>query len=374
MKRKLFSLTLVLLIALTLLPTSALAANSVTRNDITLSEVVISDKFESWADSEAQFLGPSNKEYAFSDKTYYYFGEVGHWYEEDQAWGYGALWFYLIPQDATITFHLTGSNRVCHIEGYALEASKNEAEAFDATFTGSFTYTATSAENYTTTLAEIRQQIPRFTYLTCWVEDEWEKGTDIMFHTGTSSASGNTSPTQSATPAFTDVPANAYYSDPVSWAVAQKITSGKTATTFAPGVTCTRGQILTFLWRSQGSVTSKAANPFGEQVSTDAYYYQALLWAYENGLLEEYNRKQFNPNEPCTRSDATLFMWHVAGSPSIIKSSSLTDLPNDGRRKQAIIWATEENITQGTTATTFSPDNICTRGQIVTFLYRAYAK
>ena len=167
---------------------------------------------------------------------------------------------------------------------------------------------------------------------------------------------------------FTDVKSDAYYADAVEWAVDEGITSGTTASTFSPNNTCTTAQILTFLWRANGSPAVSGGNPFTD-VSTGAYYYQAALWAREKGLI---SGSAFNGDTPCTRADTVTYLWKLAGQPSA-GASGFTDVPSSASYAQAVAWAVREGITSGTSASTFSPDNTCTRAQIVTFLYRDMA-
>ena len=166
---------------------------------------------------------------------------------------------------------------------------------------------------------------------------------------------------------FTDVAATAYYYEPVLWAVEEGITTGRSATTFAPNDTCTEANILTFLWRAYGEPAPKAAeNPFGAAVNTGSYYYNAALWAYEQGMIDE----TFNPNTACTRAQAVYFMWVAAGSPDDAAASSFTDVAADASYADAVNWAVAQGVTTGRTASTFAPDDTCTRGNIVTFLHR----
>lgn len=169
---------------------------------------------------------------------------------------------------------------------------------------------------------------------------------------------------------FNDVLESDYYADSVQWAVDDNITSGTSATTFSPNATCTTAQILTFLWRAKGSPepADGEALPFNDIKESD-YYYKAALWAKENGLVSGIT---FNGNAPCTRASTMTYMWKLAGSPSA-SNSSFTDVSSTADYSQAVAWAVKQGITAGTSATTFSPDQTCTRGQIVTFLYRAYA-
>ncbi len=166
---------------------------------------------------------------------------------------------------------------------------------------------------------------------------------------------------------FIDVQEGAYFAEPVLWAVNEKITAGTAVNTFSPNKVCTKAEILTFLWRSQGEPEPTIDPPYSG-LSPNDYYYKAALWACETGLVTsgDFGR-------PCSRSFAVMYLWKLAGSPSAIPSN-FTDAPKDAEYAQAVAWAVEQGITQGTSATTFSPDTTCTRGQIVTFLYRAFAE
>lgn len=171
-----------------------------------------------------------------------------------------------------------------------------------------------------------------------------------------------------AKPAFTDVADSAYYAASVAWAVEKGITAGTTETTFSPNNTCTTAQILTFLWRAKGQPEPTIANPFSD-VAESAYYYKAALWAYENGMV---SGTTFGGGTPCTRSATVTYLWKLAGSPDAAPST-FTDVASGAEYAPAVAWAVEKGVTGGTTATTFSPDNTCTRGQIVTFLHRDMA-
>lgn len=167
---------------------------------------------------------------------------------------------------------------------------------------------------------------------------------------------------------FTDVASNAYYADSVAWAVSKGITSGTSANTFSPDQTCSTAQILTFLWRAHGSPAPTISNPFSD-ITTGAYYEDAAIWSYEKGLI---SGSTFNGNAPATRAAAVTYLWKLAGSPSA-SATNFTDVPNSASYAQAVAWAVAEGITSGTSTSTFSPDKTCTRGQIVTFLYRDLA-
>ena len=169
---------------------------------------------------------------------------------------------------------------------------------------------------------------------------------------------------------FVDVPANAYYYDAVLWAAENGITGGVDATHFAPNATCTRAQAVTFLWRAAGSPAPKSSeNPFTD-VKTGSYYYDAVLWAVENGITNGTSATAFSPNATCSRAQIVTFLWRSQKSPAADTVNPFADVAADSYYANAVLWAAENGITGGTSATTFSPNNDCTRAQIVTFLYR----
>ena len=170
---------------------------------------------------------------------------------------------------------------------------------------------------------------------------------------------------------FTDIDESKYYYDAVLWAVEQGITAGKTATTFAPDMVCTRGQIVTFLWRAAGEPEpQKTENPFTD-VAADKFYYKAVLWAVEQGITAGKTATTFEPDAGCTRGQVVTFLWRSAGEPEPQSTENpFTDVAADKFYYKAVLWAMEEGITAGKTADTFQPDSVCIRAQIVTFLYR----
>ena len=169
---------------------------------------------------------------------------------------------------------------------------------------------------------------------------------------------------------FVDVPANAYYADAVEWAVSKGITSGTSTTTFSPNTSCTRAQMVTFLWRAAGSPAPKSTvNPFTD-VQSGSYYYDAVLWAVEQGITSGTSATTFAPDATVTRGQTVTFLYRAAGSPTVT-GSSFADVAADAYYAAAVAWAVSENITAGTGNGLFSPDTACSRAQIVTFLYRA---
>ncbi len=172
---------------------------------------------------------------------------------------------------------------------------------------------------------------------------------------------------------FTDVDRNAYYYDAVEWALGKGITGGVTADTFVPGAGCTRGQVVTFLWRAAGSPAPvSSVNPFTD-VSPDAYSYNAILWAYEKGITGGVTADTFAPNRTCTRAQIVTFLPRAEGRPAVTAAGSFRDVPADAYYADAVSWAAANGITGGVTADTFAPNSTCTRAQVVTFLYRGMA-
>lgn len=170
---------------------------------------------------------------------------------------------------------------------------------------------------------------------------------------------------------FVDVAEGAYYYDPVLWAVKNGITTGVDKTHFSPNGDASRAQIVTFLWRAAGMPEPKKAdNPF-KDVAKDAYYYKAVLWALENGITTGIDKTHFAPGKVCTRGEFVTFLYRANGSEKVSAKNPFTDVSKGSFYYDAVLWALEKGITKGTDATHFSPMNRCTRGETVTFLYRA---
>ena len=182
-------------------------------------------------------------------------------------------------------------------------------------------------------------------------------------------AAGSPEPETHTMP-FTDVPVGSYYYDAVLWAVEQGITGGTGDGKFSPDAPCTRAQMATFLWRANGSPEVTGTTPFSD-VSAGTYYYNAVLWAYERKITNGTGGRKFSPDATCTRAQMVTFLWRAAGSPAPRSSvNPFRDINSGAYYYQAVLWAVEQGITSGTSSTTFSPDAIITRGQTVMFLYR----
>ena len=167
-------------------------------------------------------------------------------------------------------------------------------------------------------------------------------------------------------PKFTDVASGAFYENAVNWAVANGVTTGTTATTFSPGKTCTHGEILTFLWRAAGEPSSSAQPPI--PMNGSEFYYDAVRWGADLNVVGS----NLDPNAPCTRLYAVFYIWEALGEQPPSIGNPFTDVAGNTLGTQSVLWALENGVTTGTTDTTFSPGKICSRGEIVTFLYRAY--
>ena len=168
---------------------------------------------------------------------------------------------------------------------------------------------------------------------------------------------------------FADVPVDAYYYEAVKWAAEKGITGGVGSNLFAPNQPCTRAQIVTFLWRAAGSPAPKSMNSFAD-VPADAYYAKAVAWAVENGITSGTGGGKFSPNATCTRAQIVTFLYRAAGSPAVSGGSVFSDVKADAYYADAVTWAANKGITGGIGNGLFGSDNNCTRAQIVTFLYR----
>ena len=169
---------------------------------------------------------------------------------------------------------------------------------------------------------------------------------------------------------FVDVATGSYYEDAVDWAVENGITQGTDDTHFSPDGICTRAQAVTFLWRAAGSPKPETRTMPFTDVPAGSYYYDAVLWAVENDITKGTSDTTFSPNMTCTRAQIVAFLWRSEKSPAAGTANPFADVKSTAYYADAVLWAVKENITRGTTNTTFSPDADCTRSQIVTFLWR----
>ena len=169
---------------------------------------------------------------------------------------------------------------------------------------------------------------------------------------------------------FVDVATGSYYEDAVDWAVENGITKGTDDTHFSPDGICTRAQAVTFLWRAAGSPKPETRTMPFTDIPAGSYYYDAVLWAVENGITKGTSDTTFSPNMTCSRAQIVAFLWRSEKSPAAGTVNPFADVKADAYYADAVLWAVKEDVTKGTTATTFSPDANCTRAQIVTFIWR----
>ena len=170
---------------------------------------------------------------------------------------------------------------------------------------------------------------------------------------------------------FIDVAETDFFYTPVLWAVENAITSGMNTYEFGPNNPCTRAQVVTFLWRAAGKPAVDANNPFID-VDEGAYYYEAVLWAVEQGITSGVSATEFAPEQNCTRGQIVTFLWRAAGKPTAVAYNPFLDIAASEFYHDAVLWAVDRGITKGLSDESFGPAETCTRGQIVTFLYRYY--
>lgn len=171
---------------------------------------------------------------------------------------------------------------------------------------------------------------------------------------------------------FSDMPVRGNWAhDPIDWAIGGGVTNGTSATTFSPEEGCTRAQVMTFLWRAAGQPEpTSSANPFAD-VKAGQYYYKAVLWAVEHGITNGMSATEFGPDNTCTRAQIVTFLWRYEGKPAPSSTRNpFADVSTGSYYGSAVLWAVEHGITNGMSATEFCPENTCTRAQVVTFLYR----
>ena len=251
-----------------------------------------------------------------------------------------------VPEEGNVT--VTCDN------GITVDSENSTYSAVLPNRTVSYTFTANYDEstNYTATSAKCEVSVTR------------------RYSSPSTPVTPEHEPTPEETVKFSDVSTSAYYYDAVKWAVENGVTNGVSATLFAPYESCTRGQIVTFLWRAAGSPEPKTASSFAD-VPASAYYAKAVAWAVENGITNGMTDTAFAPDATCTRGQSVTFLHRALGK-KVESSANFTDVKSDAFYADAVNWAVASDVTNGTSATTFSPNADCTRAEIVTFLYRAY--
>ncbi|MBR2013048.1 MAG: S-layer homology domain-containing protein, partial [Clostridia bacterium] len=179
-------------------------------------------------------------------------------------------------------------------------------------------------------------------------------------------------PEEPKDPVFEDVSADAYYADAVVWAAKNKVTTGVEEGVFAPEAMCTRAQVVTFLWRAAGSPKASAETEVSfTDIEEISYYYDAVVWAVENGITNGVSATEFAPDAICTRAQVATFLWRAAGEPKVEAEMPFDDVEEGAYYYDAVLWAMENGITNGVSATAFAPEADCTRAQAVTLVYRA---
>ena len=214
-----------------------------------------------------------------------------------------------------------------------------------------------------------------YTTYTCSVCGDSYKGSYVdplghNYKNGTCTRCGTKDPNYKPQADFTDVAAGSYCYDAVQWAVANGITNGTDTTHFSPNAGCTRGQVVTFLWRAAGEPTVGGNVGFID-VAPGSYCYEAVKWAVANGITKGTDATHFSPNATCTRGQVVTFMYRAEGEPAVGGNVGFVDVAAGSYCYNAVQWAVANGITKGTDTTHFSPNATCTRGQVVTFLYRA---
>ena len=255
-----------------------------------------------------------------------------------------------VPKEGNVT--VTCDN------GITVDSENSTYSAVLPNRTVSYTFTANYDEstNYTATSAKCEVSVTR------------------RYSSPSTPVTPEHEPTPEETVKFADVSTSAYYYDAVKWAVENGVTDGVSATLFAPYEPCTRGQIVTFLWRAAGSPEPETVSSLSD-VPASAYYAKAVDWAVdwavENGITNGLTETTFAPDAICTRGQSVTFLYRALGK-KVESSANFTDVKSDAFYADAVNWAVASDVTNGTSATTFSPNADCTRAEIVTFLYRAY--
>lgn len=192
----------------------------------------------------------------------------------------------------------------------------------------------------------------------------------ILLSTSAASA-GSTAPSYGTVGGFSDVHTSDYFAESVLWASQNQIATGTSSTTFSPYQPCTRAQVVTFLWRAAGSPSGygSGSNTFRD-VARGSYYDSAVAWAVSRRITNGTDSRHFSPDAVCTRAEAVTFLWRYSGSPFAFTTSRFRDVSSGSYYAQAVAWAVNNNITEGTGTNTFSPDAPCTRAEFVTLLYR----
>ncbi len=235
-------------------------------------------------------------------------------------------------------------------------------------------YQAPHTHSYTAAVTAPTCTAAGYTTHTCSCGDSYKDNyVNALGHNyvnGACTRCGAKDPNYKPAVSFIDVPSDAFYANAVKWAVENEITTGVGNNRFDPNGQCTRGQVVTFLWRAAGKPIVSANVSFSD-VQPGSFYYEAVKWAVANGITTGVGGNRFAPNDTCTRGQVVTFLHRAANSPAASTISSFTDVPSTAFYYNAVNWAVANGITNGTGNGRFSPNDTCTRAQVVTFLYRA---
>ena len=235
-------------------------------------------------------------------------------------------------------------------------------------------YQAPHTHSYTAAVTAPTCTAAGYTTHTCSCGDSYKDNyVNALGHNyvnGACTRCGAKDPNYKPAVSFIDVPSDAFYANAVKWAVENEITTGVGNNRFDPNGQCTRGQVVTFLWRAAGKPTVSANVSFSD-VQPGAFYYEAVKWAVANGITQGVGGNRFAPNDTCTRGQVVTFLHRAENSPAASTISSFTDVPSTAFYYNAVNWAVANGITDGVGNNRFAPNDTCTRAQVVTFLYRA---
>lgn len=342
MKKKLFSLALALALCLGLAVPAFAAGDTVSVTDAGISFDAISTSKYDNAKDELGYTGPEAE-------FLYALGMVGAQFSEDD-YGYGTLWAYLVHDDVKLDFHVKKGEKFS-ITGYYL--TKGENGFYDSIFIRDMWFSPKEDDSDPVDKEFIDRFFPGANYLVCCQGQEYDFDSTIRIVFSDENGEPRT------VPGFSDVKPTDYYAAPVAFAVVKNISNGTSTTNFSPSQNCTQAQILTFLYRADR----------GEGAATVGDMDKAISWAREKGMIDD----EFNGSTPCTRSTAVSYIWQAFDKPKAEKASTFTDVDKDADYAEAVSWAVEKGVTNGYGGNdTFAPDRVCNRGEIVTFLYRAY--
>lgn len=308
---------------------------------------------------------------------------------DDVLYGYGAGYFVSIPEGADILVQIDGSKEA--LEGFLCSDGEHFEDFFNDSIQA-FAYQGQSVDGdeidivvFANTLTNKMHQRDEFNFISnaafnavLQESDSDDSGSGSGSNSGSGSSGKPSSSAGKNEPAwvnpFADVSEDAYYYKAAAWAVQNGVTTGKTESTFDPGAACNRAQAITFLWRASGSPEPKTAvNPFAD-VSEDAYYYKAILWALENGITGGVTANAFQPYGTVTRAQAMTFLWRMAGEQKVSAENSFADVAANTYYHDAVLWAAKNGITSGKSATVFGPADSCVRSHMVTFLYNHFVQ